>query len=138
MQLKRITIRRALLGGAPLLVVAAGAAGLGWGSAAAPARADDPPQVTVNISNFAYDPDPVQITTGTVITWVQNDQSRHSATDLNGAFDTGLMPKDGSASIQFNYPGVYMYTCSIHPFMHGEIDVSGAGGGQTTSQQTPK
>lgn len=121
----------------PLAAMLIGVAGFGWGNAAAPARAADPPQVTVNITNFAYDPTPLMITPGTIVTWVQNDASRHSATDDNGAFDTGLMNQGGSGSIQFNYPGVYTYTCSIHPFMHGEIDVS-AGGAQTTSRQKAK
>jgi plastocyanin len=130
------TRRAALVAGSLVTTALLGAAGFGWSHAAAPAHAADKPQVTVNIANFMYDPDPLQIAAGTVVTWVQNDSSRHSATDDNGAFDTGLMPQGGSGSVEFDFAGAYTYTCSIHPFMHGEIDV--AGGGAQTSQQKPR
>ena len=115
-----------------------GATGFGWSHAEAPVHAADKPQVTVNITNFLYDPTPLQIAAGTVVTWVQNDSSRHSATDDNGAFDTGLMPQGGKGSIEFDFAGTYTYTCSIHPFMHAEIDVSGGAAPAPTSQQKPK
>jgi plastocyanin len=116
------------------LFVGLGAALAFAGSAAAPAHAADKPQVTVTIRNFLYDPNPLQIATGTIVTWVNEDIPRHSATDDYGAFDTGLFGKGESRSIEFDYPGTYTYYCSIHPFMRGEIDVTPAAG---VTRQTP-
>lgn len=114
---------RALRWAAPAAAIAAGAVLFGAGHTSAPAHAQDQTQVTVDMINFLYDPEPVNITTGTILTWTDQDTARHSATDDNGAFDTQLIGKGQSASIQFNYPGTYTYTCVIHPFMHGTINV---------------
>jgi len=126
--------RTALLFGLATALAFLGSATLSAGRAVAPARAADKPQVTVDIRNFMYDPDPLQIVTGTIVTWVNDDIPRHSATDDYGAFDTGLFGKGESRSIEFDYPGTYTYYCSIHPFMRGEIDVAPASG---ITQQTP-
>lgn len=124
---------RALRWAVPAVVVATGAALFGVGHASAPVHAQAQLQASVTMTNFMYDPEPLNIAPGTVVTWTNEDTARHSATDDNGAFDTQLIAKGQSASIEFDYPGTYTYTCVIHPFMHGTINVSGG-----ATQQMPQ
>lgn len=76
-----------------------------------------------------YDPQSATINTGTVVTWVNNDNSFHTVTFVTpGIFDSGIISPSGtsgnSRSHTFFNPGVFNYFCRIHPFMTGGIVVS--------------
>src|SRR6476620_3555620 len=45
----------------------------------------------VDISDFAYDPDPVTVKAGGTITWTNSDPAEHTATADDGTFDTGAL-----------------------------------------------
>jgi plastocyanin len=69
---------------------------------------------TVEIGNFRYEPNPIEIPAGTTVTWTNNHTTQHSATaddnDASGApiFDTTLLdPNQSSAPISFDTPGVF-------------------------------
>src|SRR5215217_7350866 len=96
--------------------------------------------MTVNIKNFAFNPPNVTVAPGTTVTWVNNDQTAHTATatDPAGAFDSGTLQPGQSYSFTFDKPGTYAYHCNIHPDMTATVTVSGASGSPraTTSAGT--
>lgn len=81
----------------------------------------------VEIANFAYDPDPVTIEEGGKVIWVNRDSVAHTATAEDGSFDTGPIEEGKLKSETFKQPGTYEYVCSIHPQMHGTVEVVPAG-----------
>jgi plastocyanin len=79
--------------------------------------------VKVEIVNFAYDPDPVQVETGGKVIWQNMDSAPHTATADDGSFDTGTLEEGKLKSETFKEPGTYTYFCEIHPTMHGTVEV---------------
>jgi plastocyanin len=88
------------------------------------AAADTDKTPTVTISNFAYSPDPVTITQGQSVRFVNQDDVGHTVTDDGGAFDSKIIDKNKSWTYKFDKAGTYKYSCTIHPSMHGTITVS--------------
>ncbi len=92
---------------------------------AAVARADGHATAhTVTIKGHAFTPADIQIKVGDSITWINEDNSRHSATDLNGAFDTGLLSRGQEATLTFGGAGRFEYRCTPHANMRGTIMIS--------------
>ena len=77
----------------------------------------------VEIEDFAYDPDPVTVAAGGKVTWINRDSEPHTATAEDGSFDTGSLDEGKLGSESFKEPGTYAYICSIHPDMHGTVEV---------------
>jgi plastocyanin len=77
----------------------------------------------VEIADFAYGPDPVQVETGGKVTWQNMDSAPHTATADDGSFDTGTLEEGKLKSETFKEPGTYTYFCEIHPTMHGTVEV---------------
>jgi plastocyanin len=103
----------------------AGSAGA-TGNASAPSG-DAVRSAKVEIANFAYDPDPVTIEEGGKVIWINEDSVAHTATAEDGSFDTGTLEEGKLKSETFKQPGTYKYICSIHPQMHGTVEVVPAG-----------
>jgi plastocyanin len=81
----------------------------------------------VEIVDFSYDPDPVTIEEGGKVIWINEDSAPHTATADDGSFDTGTLEEGKLKSENFKEPGTYTYICSIHPDMHGTVEVVPAG-----------
>jgi plastocyanin len=81
----------------------------------------------VEIVDFAYDPDPVTIEEGGKVIWQNEDSAPHTATADDGSFDTGTLEEGKLKSETFKEAGTYSYICSIHPDMHGTVEVVEAG-----------
>jgi len=81
----------------------------------------------VEISDFAYNPDPVTIQAGGKVIWMNEDSTPHTATADDGSFDTGPIEEGKLKSETFKQPGTYAYHCTIHPSMHGTIRVVESG-----------
>jgi plastocyanin len=96
------------------------------GNSAAPSG-DAVRSAEVEIEDFAYDPDPVTIEEGGKVIWKNRDSAPHTATAAEGSFDTGTIEEDKLESETFKQPGTYAYVCSIHPQMHGTVEVVAAG-----------
>jgi plastocyanin len=77
----------------------------------------------VEIVDFAYDPDPTTIQAGGKVTWINRDSAPHTATAEDGSFDTGTIEQGKLKSESFKRPGTYTYICTIHPDMHGTVEV---------------
>jgi plastocyanin len=89
--------------------------------AATPAAGD---ATEVTIRDFAYEPAEIEIASGTTVTWTNEDGVPHTATDADGAFDTGTIDGDGGTGRHtFDTPGSFRYICAFHPNMEGLVVV---------------
>jgi len=96
------------------------------GNASAPSG-DAVRAAKVEIADFAYDPDPVTVEEGGKVIWINRDSAPHTATADDGSFDTGTLEEGKLKSESFKEPGTYAYICSVHPDMHGTVEVVEAG-----------
>ena len=72
----------------------------------------------------SYSPTIIQITTGTTVTWTNDDTVVHTVTDLNGTFDSHLILPNTHWQHTFFNEGKYDYFCTLHPWMKGLVIVS--------------
>lgn len=119
-----VRVRRAFLGAAGVLAIAASAAGCGSSSTSTAAPANGGP-VTVDIRNFTFQPAPVTVAMGTVVIWKNDDPSTHTATADGKAWDTGnIAPGASSTGVMFSTAGTFSYHCAIHQYMTATVVVT--------------
>lgn len=119
---------RPLVALAALVVAFASAAAIGRTdamSSSTPAPASSP--VAVKIANFAFSPQTVTVTAGTVVKWTNTDSVAHTATASDNSFDSGNLNQNQSWSYTFTKPGKYAYVCTYHSNMTGTVIVTAAG-----------
>ncbi len=78
--------------------------------------------------NYAFQPASVTVKAGATVMWVNNSNVAHTSTSDSGSavtWDSSAISTGGNFSFVFSTPGTYTYHCSIHPFMHGTIVVTG-------------
>lgn len=80
----------------------------------------------IDIADFAFAPTELTITVGDTVTWTNLDSVMHTATSVNGSFDSGELEQGDSYSLTFTAPGTYDYLCTPHPSMTGRIVVVAA------------
>lgn len=81
-------------------------------------------ELTVTIQDHAFNPPTLEVAVGTTVTWINNDNAPHTATEQGGGFNSGRLSRGDSFSFTFTEPGTYNYICSFHPRMSGTIIVS--------------
>ena len=82
-----------------------------------------------SLTTDAYQPNPVQVSTGATVTWTNDDAQPHTATSgenatPNGTFDSGIMAPAATFEHTFAAAGEYPYFCILHPNMVGTVSVS--------------
>ena len=83
-------------------------------------------ELTIHIKNFAFEPKAASVKVGTKVTWVNDDDTAHTATaESSGPFDTKNLGKSASGGYTFTTPGTFSYICSIHQYMKGTVTVVG-------------
>jgi plastocyanin len=95
-------------------------------NAAAPATTEAPAaqEVPVDIREFFFSPDPVEVSAGDTITWTNQGTVPHTATaEDRGVLQSGPIQPGDSFSQVFNTAGTFNYFCEFHPNMHGTIIV---------------
>ena len=88
-----------------------------------------PPVINVEIKNFAFNPQNINILQGTTVVWTNNDGLDHTVTSDTGIFDSGAIAPGQTFEWTFNESGTFDYHCSFHPTiptMHGEVMVTSA------------
>jgi plastocyanin len=90
---------------------------------ASPAASPTGAACTVEIKDFAFHPAQIEISTGTTVTWTNNDTVAHTATATDGTFDSGILDPGASFTYTFDKPGSYDFACLIHPQMKGTVTV---------------
>lgn len=83
---------------------------------------------TVTIQTFQFRPSPIEVRAGTQVTWVNQDDIRHTVTsgipeNRDGRFNASLAGKGAQFSFTFSQPGTYSYFCDRHQHMRGQIQV---------------
>lgn len=128
--------RHAVLTGAITLVLGLSACG---GDDAAPAAANPTPSAgqetvangdEVVIQGFRFEPDTLEVTTGTTVVWRNSDGINHTATSgqpgaADGAFDVEMPEAGTSGEHTFSEPGTFTYFCRFHESMTAEVVVTG-------------
>jgi plastocyanin len=101
----------------------------------AASRVDAAETVTVDISDFAFQPGSVTIQVGDTVTWTNNDAVAHTATSVDdSALFDGEMEPGETFSFTFSEAGTVDYICEFHPAMEGTIVVEGAEASPGASQ----
>lgn len=89
-----------------------------------PSQAVD--HATVTIQAFQFKPQNVLLKRGGTVTWVNADQTAHTASPDSGSqfMDTGSIAGGATSSpVVFNVSGVQPYHCAIHTSMTGTVTV---------------
>jgi len=73
------------------------------------------------MTTTAYSPNPMTVSVGSALTWVNNDNTAHTAT--GASFNTGTIGPGQSSTVTFSTAGNFTYHCSIHPNMVGTVNV---------------
>lgn len=103
-----------------LLVIGAGCEQEGTGSVV---QKFGPQTYNVEIIDYAFSPQTLNIKTGDTVIWTNKDNIRHDIKSNDGSFysiplDTGEM-----YAFTFNHEGTFKYRCGLHPTMEGTIIV---------------
>jgi plastocyanin len=89
-------------------------------SAEAPAAAEVP----VDIRDFAFSPNLIEINAGDTVTWTNQDEVPHTATGENrDVLQSGAIAPGASFSQVFPEAGEFGFFCEFHPNMTGTIVV---------------
>jgi nitrite reductase (NO-forming) len=101
----------------------AGATGAGGGTGVSIAPGSS------SLTTDAFQPNPIQVSTGATVTWTNNDSQPHTATSGENAtpdqtFDSGILAPAATFEHTFTEAGEYPYFCLLHPNMVGTVSVS--------------
>jgi plastocyanin len=77
----------------------------------------------VEVKDFAFNPQELNVPAGTTVTWTNLDQVAHTATADKGEFNSDNLAPGQSYSFTFDTSGSYAYGCTYHPGMRGTIVV---------------
>ncbi len=112
-----------------IILLAEGLAGETAGAASdaaegTPAAASAAGEATVDIADFAFDPETVEIAVGDTITWTNQDGNPHTATAQDrDVLQSGTLQQGDTYSQTFDTAGTYDYFCEFHAPMQGTIVV---------------
>jgi plastocyanin len=78
---------------------------------------------SIEVKDFMFMPTTLTVNAGAAVSWVNRDDEPHTVVSDTGLFRSGALDTDESFSFKFDKPGIYHFTCSIHPRMVGTIIV---------------
>ncbi len=120
--------RLAVALGAVLIVSACGGGGGGAEAEgeAAEGKEDAAAGTAVDIVNFLFEPQEVQVPPGTKVTWTNKDSAPYNVQDLSELnIPLSKELKQGETfSITYEKPGEYPYVCGLHTYMTGTVKVA--------------
>jgi plastocyanin len=76
----------------------------------------------VSVQYAAYQPARITTLAGDAVMWHNESARTHTVTADDGSF-SGSLFVGGMYSREFDGPGAFQYHCTLHPEMHGEVDV---------------
>jgi len=86
-------------------------------------RADAGGAVTVD--NFTFVPPVLRVKAGTTVTWTNHDDIPHSIVCPALNVHSHALDTNDAFNFTFTQAGTFAYVCGLHPFMHGQVVVSG-------------
>ncbi len=78
----------------------------------------------VDIKDFKFLPETLEVAAGTEVTWNNGDIILHSVVADDGSFESKNIGSGDTFSFTFETAGTFSYICGIHTSMKGEIVVS--------------
>ena len=78
---------------------------------------------TVTMKNMVFSNPNLQVSAGTQVTWVNDDNMNHTVTADNNSFDSGIIQPGGTFTHTFTITGSYNYHCQLHTGMTGKVIV---------------
>jgi plastocyanin len=91
------------------------------------ARAQAASQVTVGIDHFAFSPAEITVEPGTIVEWVNHDQTIHDIILTTARVASPGMDTGDHYTHRFDAAGDYPYICGLHPHMTGIVHVKARG-----------
>ncbi|HTL84830.1 MAG TPA: cupredoxin family copper-binding protein [Acidimicrobiia bacterium] len=89
----------------------------------------------VDIKNFAFSPSTITVQAGSTVVWTNADSIQHDITFDGASISSSVLNHNDTFSHTFTTAGTYHYICSIHPFMHGTVIVTGQGSQHANATQ---
>jgi plastocyanin len=81
--------------------------------------------IVANSGSNSYNPNPIEVRVGDMMTWINDDSSPHTVTSSNDStFDSDIMRRGEAFSFTFDNVGEYPYFCTLHPSMVGTVVVT--------------
>jgi len=77
----------------------------------------------IRISSFMFMPMELTVKAGSTVTWTNLDDEAHTVVSVTGLFRSGALDTSERFAFAFDKPGVYHFTCSLHPRMVGTVIV---------------
>ena len=77
----------------------------------------------VSIGSSAYSNPSLQVTSGTNVTWKNNDNTTHTVTADDSSFDSGEIQPGASFSHRFSSVGTFAYHDKLHTTLTGVVVV---------------
>src|SRR5579871_2255207 len=75
------------------------------------------------LTTNAYNPNPITVSRGGTVMWVNNDSISHTSTSDTNVWNSGTIAPGASFSMTFPTAGTFPYHCTIHPNMVGTVTV---------------
>jgi|SRR5579872_3648963 len=126
-----MSLRLATLLTTALCVTACSGSGSNYNSAPSPTPTPAPPGSTsVTIpsgastqTTTAFGPNPLTVSAGTTISWLNSDGTTHRPLADANQWDAGNIAPGTRSNLTFSTTGRFPYHCQIHPNMTGTIVV---------------
>ena len=78
---------------------------------------------TAHVLDFRFDPMRITVPIGTTLSWENQGSTIHTVTATDGSFDSGDLPAGATFSHSFDTPGTFVYVCTPHPWMIGDVQI---------------
>jgi plastocyanin len=76
---------------------------------------------TVHIKGMKFSPAKISAAVGDTVTFTNADSMTHTATAMDGSFDTGHIAAGKSAKVKITAAGAHPFHCAIHSSMEGTV-----------------
>lgn len=100
--------------------VAMAGGGCHEGAGADPAEGN---ATVVKIDGCTFAPAVTRVAVGTEVRFLNSSPQIHDVTGRNGAWGSAMIREGQSYALRFSVPGLYPYSCSLHPGMAGVVVV---------------
>jgi plastocyanin len=84
-----------------------------------------PTTMSAAIVSSGFTPNPISISTGSTVTWTNNDNAPHGIVD-DGVFNSGTIAPGATYSYMFPSAGTFTYHDASNPNVVGTVNVSGS------------
>lgn len=78
----------------------------------------------IEIEGFEFSSDDLDVAIGDTVTWVNRDVAPHTATAVDGSWDSGPLAQGEEWTFTIETAGALYYQCSFHPIMKGVLNAA--------------